>query len=125
MDLLLLLFGAFAELGPPVLEPNLDAGRVELRLVGKLLAPVHVRVVRPVEGGLELVQLARRERGPVAFGAHRVEEDQVVLLVRVLQFCELAHFINLTIVLTVILTIIFKVIFEVIFEVILMIILAT
>lgn len=75
VHLLLLLLGALAELGASVLEPNLDASRVELGLGGELLSAVHIRVVGAVEGALELVQLAWRERGSVAFCAQRVEEE--------------------------------------------------
>lgn len=71
----LLLLGALPELGAPVLEPHLDSRRVQARLLRQLLAPVHVGVVRSVEGRLELADLALAERGAVALGAHRLHQE--------------------------------------------------
>lgn len=76
MDLLLLLLGAFSELCSTILKPDLDTSRIELSLGGQLFSPVDIRIVSPIEGCLELVKLAGRERGSISFGAHRVEEEE-------------------------------------------------
>ena len=61
---------AFAPLGPPVLEPDLDARLGKIDAHRQLLAKEHVRVVRPLEGTLELLQLERVERR----SGRRIEE---------------------------------------------------
>uniref|UniRef100_A0A182UKM9 Uncharacterized protein n=1 Tax=Anopheles melas TaxID=34690 RepID=A0A182UKM9_9DIPT len=61
---------ALAPLGPPVLEPDLDARLGKIDAHRQLLAKEHVRVVRPLEGTLELLQLERVERRP----GRRIEE---------------------------------------------------
>lgn len=77
--LLLLLFCALPKFGPPILEPNLYASRVQFGLIRQLLAPMNIWVVGSVEGGLQFCQLGRRERGSVPFGAHRIEKRQLVV----------------------------------------------
>jgi len=55
-----------APLRASILEPDLDARLRQVDLHGQLLARKHVRIVGALEGPLQLLQLERRERGPVA-----------------------------------------------------------
>jgi hypothetical protein len=53
-------------LGPPVLEPHLDARLGQVDPEGQLLAEEHVGVVGLVEGPLQLLQLVVGEGRPVS-----------------------------------------------------------
>jgi hypothetical protein len=58
--------GRLLQLGPLVLEPDLDLGLVELQLRRQVLAPLLGQVPIRLELGLEPRQLLRRERRPRA-----------------------------------------------------------
>uniref|UniRef100_A0A182SFG1 Uncharacterized protein n=1 Tax=Anopheles maculatus TaxID=74869 RepID=A0A182SFG1_9DIPT len=57
---------ALAPFGPTVLKPNLNACLGEIDAYCELLAEEHVRVVRSLEGTLELLQLERVECRPAS-----------------------------------------------------------
>ena len=50
---------------------HLNTRFVEFRAAGQFLARINVRIVALVKGGLELVELLLRERGPVAASCGR------------------------------------------------------
>ena len=56
----------FAQARSPVAKPDLDARLSQLGALCELLPRVDVRVLRPFERLLELVQLLRSERGAAA-----------------------------------------------------------
>lgn len=53
-------------LGSPILEPDLNSHLGQVNLYGQLFPTVHVGIVRLLERALQLVQLKRGKRGPIA-----------------------------------------------------------
>ena len=74
--------GGFLDLGPLVLEPNLNLVLVQLQFVGQVLAALLVQVAVLVELALESRQLLGRERSPrpLLLGAARLGPGRPLLL---------------------------------------------